>query len=85
MTITRIDLIKTTPSQDVGLFVNGKYIIAADPSCGDDATMVSDVAERLALAVGVESHVQDIPVDENWNWDDIKERLFSNQSEVTNV
>lgn len=56
---------------DRGVFVNGKLVLSADPSCGEDVTCVSRLSESLALALEAGFKEMNVCAKEDWTWDDI--------------
>lgn len=72
----QVALIKITEhGNDLAVYLNGEYIISADPGCGDDPSMVEQVAESLAILNGVDVTHIDYPAHEEWQWNDIQADL----------
>jgi hypothetical protein len=56
---------------DRALFKDGKLILSADPSCGDDVDVVIEVGENLALIDSLPLSRYDYFPSSGWCWDDI--------------
>jgi hypothetical protein len=66
----------TENGNDHGLFLNGKSIITADPSAGDDTAQVQTIGESLAGALGTELKLVHFPCkSDSWTWDDVSAEL----------
>jgi hypothetical protein len=66
----------TENGSDHGLFLNGKSIITADPSGGDDTAQVQEMGESLAIALGTELKRVEFPCkSDSWNWGDVAAEL----------
>lgn len=64
---------------DRGVFVNEKLVLSADPSCGDDASVVATLAENLTNILNADLKEIDVHAHEDWTWDDI-EQLVTNSA-----
>jgi hypothetical protein len=56
---------------DRGVFVNGKLVLSADPSCGEDVKVVSKLSSNLVVALGASFKKMDVSAAEDWTWDDV--------------
>ena len=63
----------TNHGSDVGFYLDGKLILCADPSCGDDTSTVRQVAAKTAQALEQELILTDYAPQEDWSWDDLDE------------
>lgn len=63
-------------ASDQALFVDGWYIIGADPAAGDSVEAVNDVAEALSSATGVDVTRLEYNVrDDEWYWGEVEHDL----------
>lgn len=62
---------------DRGVFVNGKLVLSADPSCGDDTSVVATLAETLTNVLNADLKEIDVPAHEDWTWNDIEQLVTS--------
>lgn len=77
---TQVALVKITENgSDVGLYVNGEYIISADPGCGDSVDTVQTVAENLAATFKINLIEVDYAAKEDWQWNDVEDELKASQ------
>jgi len=61
----------TKHGSDVGLFVNGSYVISADPGCGDDVQSVKATAYAICAELETPITEMDFEPDDEWQWGDI--------------
>ncbi len=61
----------TDHGYDFACYLDGEYIISADPGCGESTDTVITLAKNLASALNTTvEHIDWVPK-EDWNWDDI--------------
>lgn len=65
----------TNHGSDIAVFLDGEYVISADPSAGEQTEMVEHVAHSLAVIHGVEIVKIEFPAKEDWQWHDIQTDL----------
>lgn len=66
----------TQNGSDVAVFLNGEYVISADPGCGDSTETVYEVAKSLA---GIHKvciqHIEHAPDNDEWQWSEVEKHL----------
>lgn len=65
----------TRHGSDLALFLDGYYIISADPGAGDPVAVVEAVGEGLAQYHGVDLERIEYPAHEDWQWHEIENDL----------
>lgn len=65
----------TKNGSDAGVYLNGEYITAVDPGCGENFETAREVAANLAAALGVELTEIDHRAHKEWQWDEIIDDL----------
>jgi hypothetical protein len=68
-------ILVTLANGDAALFVNGDAVVQYDASFGGDRP--ATIGDSLAAALQTKLHVisMDVPLDEDWNWNDVYELL----------
>jgi len=66
-----LNLVKLT-SGDVGLILDGKFVLTADPNF-EPTKQVTQASSNLAAILGIELNIIEIdpPSNDDWNWDDV--------------
>lgn len=61
---------------DVAVFLDGKYIVSADPGAGHDISQVEAVAAGLASCLGVDLiKLKHRPQNDEWQWSEVQAEL----------
>lgn len=60
----------TQHGQDRAIFLNGYCVRTADPSAGDDPTLIDELAQALSQALNTPCHSVTWSPQEDWSWDD---------------
>lgn len=69
----QVAFIKITKNgSDQAVYLNGKYVVSADPGCGDQVEMIGVVAQSLANIFGVNIDFFNVEAEEDWSWDEIE-------------
>lgn len=61
----------TRCGNDHAVYVDGQYVISADPGAGESITMVESVAQSLASIEGVEVTRLECDGFDEWQWDEV--------------
>lgn len=69
MTTVQVINIKANGS-DKAVFLNGQYILSADPGAGDNLESVNSVARSLARIYSVEINYLNVSPEKDWSWND---------------
>lgn len=78
-------ILVTLSNGDAALFVNGDAVAQYDASYGGDnpATMADGLA--AALKVELQSVTMDVPLDDDWNWNDVLELIPATEGQTGSV
>lgn len=68
----------TENGSDVALFLDGEYIVEADPCAGDDMEQLMATADGLAKHFMVELIRHEHKATPDWNWNEIQDELIEN-------
>lgn len=66
----------TDNGSDVALFLDGQYIISADPGAGDDINQVISTAEGLSNHFMVELVRHEHSAKVEWQWNEVQDELI---------
>jgi len=64
---------------DVALFLDGDYIISADPGAGDDVSQVLNMAKGLAAHFMVDLVKHEYKAAEDWQWNEVQQDLINKE------